>query len=45
MGVELKKTNKPIAKLLHAAGLDLYAATLASLISLHEVARAELLTT
>ena len=27
MGVESKKTNKPIAKLLHAAGLDLDAAT------------------
>jgi hypothetical protein len=27
MGVEPKKTNKPIAKLLHAAGLDLDAAT------------------
>ena len=27
MGVERKKTNKPIAKLLHAAGLDLDAAT------------------
>ena len=27
MGVDPKKTNKPIAKLLHAAGLDLDAAT------------------
>jgi hypothetical protein len=27
MGVERKKANKPIAKLLHAAGLDLDAAT------------------
>jgi HEPN domain len=27
MGVESKKANKPIAKLLHAAGLDLDAAT------------------